>query len=143
MFHAARALKVSGPIPSLSVYNAEGQFAGSDKGKAESISEWFKQQFTDPFDEPLHPFDGDPRPLEVPVKAAEVKKAVKSLKNGHSSGPDGINNELFKYASDVISQPIASIINAAYEQHVPIEAVGQGTLICTAQVPIETTRPPS
>ena len=39
MFRAARALKVNGPIPSLSVHNAEGQFVGTDKGKADTISE--------------------------------------------------------------------------------------------------------
>lgn len=129
MFRAARALKVTGPIPSLSVHNAEGKFVGTDKGKADTISEWFKKQFTDPLDEPIYPFDGDPRPLEAPIKEAEVSKAIKSLKNGRSSGPDCINNELFKYAGDAIYQPIATIINSAFEQHAPIETVGQGTLI--------------
>ena len=129
MFRAARALKVTGPIPSLSVHNTEGQFVGTDKGKADTISEWFKTQFTDPSDEPFHPFEGDPRPLEAPIEEAEIEKAVKSLSNGCSSGPDGITNELFKYAGDIIYQPIASIINTALEQHTPIGALGQGTLI--------------
>ena len=129
MFRAARALKIGKSVPSLSVHNADGHFVATDKGKADTISEWFRKQFTDPEGEQLDPFLGDPRPLEVPIKEDEVKKAITTLKNGCSSGPDGISNELFKYGSDIISPVIAPIINSAFEHHHPIEAVGQGTLI--------------
>ena len=129
MFRAARALKTGSSIPSLSVHNADGHFVATDKGKADTISEWFKKQFTDPGGEQLDPFLGDPRPLEVPIKEEEVKRAIKTLRNGRSSGPDGISNELFKYGSNAISPVIAPIINSAFEHHHPIKALGQGTLI--------------
>ena len=129
MFRAARALRITSPKPPLAMHNSEGHFTVTDQGKADVIQEWFKEQFTDPDDEPLHPFTGDPRPLQSPVKDAEVKKALKSLNNGHASGPDNIISELLKYASDVISKPITHIINSVFEKHLPIKAVGQGTLI--------------
>ena len=77
LFRAARALRVAGPIPSLSVHNTEGQLVGADKGKLDTIREWFKKQFTDPTDETLHAFMGDPRPLKAPIQEAEVEKALK------------------------------------------------------------------
>ena len=129
MFQAARALKATGPPPSLAVHNSKGQFVGTDQGKANEIREWFMKQFSDPDDEPLQPFAGDPKPLHAPIETAEVEKALKALKNGRASGPDGISSELFKYAGDTISKPIAHIINSAFEQQLPIDAVGQGTLI--------------
>ena len=129
MFRAAHALKVTGPTPTLAVHNADGQFMGTDQGKADTICKWFSQQFTDPDDDSLESFTGDPRPLTTPITDDEVSQAIKSLKNCRSPGPDGIPNELFKCAKDVVSSPIASIINSAFHRHVPIESVGQGTLI--------------
>ena len=111
------------------MHSSQGLFAATDQGKADAIQEWFKKQFTDQNDEPLHPFTGDPRPLQSPIKEAEVDKALRALNNGRASGPDGINVELLKYASDVISKPITRIINSVFETHLPIKAVGQGILI--------------
>ena len=129
MFRAARALRITGPKPPLAMHNSERHFTVTDQGKADIIQEWFKEQFTDPDNEPLHPFTGDPRPLQSPVKEAEVKKVLKVLNNRRASGPDGINSDLLKYASDVISKPITHIINSVFEKHLPIKAVGQGTLV--------------
>ena len=114
------------------MHNSERHFTVTDQGKADIIQEWFKEQFTDPDNELLHPFTGDPRPLQSmqsPVKEAEVKKVLKVLNNRCASGPDGINSDLLKYANDVISKPIMHIINSVFEKHLPIKAVGQGTLV--------------
>ena len=48
------------------------------------IQEWFKEQFTDQNDEPLHSFTGVTRPLQSPIKEAEVDKALRALKMGVS-----------------------------------------------------------
>jgi hypothetical protein len=42
MFRAARALKGTGPQPTLMVHNNDGNFVVSDQDKADAISEWFK-----------------------------------------------------------------------------------------------------
>ena len=91
MFRAARALRIAGPTLSLAVHNSQGLFAATDQGNADAIQEWFKEQFTNQNDEPLHPFTGDPRPLQSPLKEAEVYKALRALNNGRASGHDGIN----------------------------------------------------
>ena len=109
MFKAARALRIASPLPSLSVVNAEGNFIVTDQGKADTISEWFEKQFTDPDKERLDPFVGNAKPLETPITTIEVEMALKTLKNGRSPGPDGISNELYKYGSNIISQTITSI----------------------------------
>ena len=105
MFRAARAPRITGPKPPLVVHNSEGYFTLTDQGRADVIQELFKEQFTDPDNELLHPFNGDTRTLQLPVKETEVKKALKALNNGRASGPDGINSKLLKYASDIISKP--------------------------------------
>ncbi|XP_019625003.1 PREDICTED: uncharacterized protein LOC109470482 [Branchiostoma belcheri] len=129
MFRAARALRVGTSTPSLLVHNTEGHFIATDKGKADGIREWFLHQFTDPDGEKLDPFQGDPSPLEVPISEDEVKRAIASLRNGRSAGPDGVSNELFKYGSDITSPVLTSILNYAFEHQDPIEAIGDGTLI--------------
>ena len=91
MFRAARALRIAGPTLSLAVHNSQGLFAATDQGNADAIQEWLKEQFTNQNDEPLHPFTGDPRPLQSPLKEAEVYKALRALNNGRASGHDGIN----------------------------------------------------
>ena len=90
---------------------------GTDQGKAEASGKWFAQRLLDPADEPLDPFIGNPRPLNQPVTADEITKALKSLKNGRAAGPNNINNELLKYAASIISTPLANIVNMMFEQH--------------------------
>ena len=55
----------------------------------------------------------------------EVNMAVRSLQNDCATGPDCINSELFKYAKDIVTKPIAHIINVAFEQHRPIETLSE------------------
>ena len=139
MFLEVQAMNFTGAPPTLPVHN---QDAGTDQGKADLTIEWFEKQFTDAEDEPLHAFTGAPRQLHTPVKAREMEKALKALKNGRASGPDGMNNELFKYASNSIAGPIALIINSAFEPHLPIDAFGQGTPIAL-QKPKKPPGPPA
>ena len=64
-----------------------------------------RTRLSDPADEPLDPFIGNPCPLNQPDTADEITKALKSLKNGHAASPDINNNELLKYAASVIYPP--------------------------------------
>ena len=142
MYRAVRALKSTKRPPPLTVHTPDGKCIGTDLGKAEAIRKWFQHQFTDPNDEPLLPFDSSPRPLNQPITATEVEKALQSLRNGRASGPDTINNELLKYAANVISTPIANITNLMFEQHIMLDSVGKGTLIALPK-PKKPPGPPS
>ena len=91
MFKAVQAIKSTESTkrpPPLTVHTKDGKCIGTDQGKANAISEWFAQQFSDQSDERLNPFTGSPHPLNQPVTAAEVAKALGSLNNGRASGPD-------------------------------------------------------
>ena len=129
MFKAVQAIKSTKRPPPLTVHTKDGKCIGTDQGKANAISEWFAQQFSDQSDERLNPFIGSPRPLNQPVTAAEVAKALGSLNNGRASGPDSISNELLKYAASAISTPLANIINMMFEQHIALDSLGKGILI--------------
>lgn len=45
MFRTPCTLKTGSFIPLLSLQNAVGHFVATDKGKADTISEWLKKQF--------------------------------------------------------------------------------------------------
>ena len=117
MFRAVKAMKSIPRPPSLSVQDPEGKFFATDKAKADAICRWFEQQFTDPTVAPLLPFVGPGQPLKQPITASEVERAMKLLRNGRAPGPDGISNELLKYAAGILSESFAEIINAIFEQH--------------------------
>lgn len=142
MFRAVQAIKSTKHSPPLTVHTPDGKCIGTDHGKAEAIRKWFELQFSDPNDEPLTPFSGSPRPLNQPVTATEVDKALQSLHNGRASGPDSINSELLKYAASVVSSPIANIINSMFEQHISLDSLGKGTLIALPK-PNKPPGPPS
>ena len=55
MFRAVEAIKSTPRPPSLSIQDPEGKFIATDKAKADTISKWFEQRFTDPTVVPLAP----------------------------------------------------------------------------------------
>ena len=142
MFRAAKQLKVMKPLPPTTVHDADGNFIGTDKGKAEAIKSWFHQQFTDQQDEPLQPFIGEPKPLQQPVTKAEVEVAITSLQNGRAAGSDEINSELFKHAKYIVSEHITSIINSSFKNNKPIDTLGEGIMI-TLPKPKKPPGPPA
>ena len=129
MFRAVKAMKSTPRPPSLSVQDSEGKFFATDKAKADAICRWFEQQFTDPTVSPLLPFVGPGQPLKQPITASEVESAMKLLRNGRAPGPDGVSNELLKYAAGILSEPFAEIINTIFERHIALEALGKGILV--------------
>ena len=102
---------------------------GTDQGKADTIRQWFEQQFKNSVGDPLVPFTGEPRPLLQPITTEEIERARKSLRNGRGTGPDRIQNELWKYVGDAFSTAISHTINTVYETHTPLDAVGRGILV--------------
>ena len=129
MFRAAKVIKSTPRPPSLSVQDPEGKFIATDKAKADAISKWFKQRFTNSNVVPLAPFVGPGQPLKQPITATEVESAMKLLQNGCAPGPNGISNELLKYAAGTLSEPFAEIVNTIFEQHIALEVLGKDILV--------------
>ena len=129
MFRAVKAMKSTPRPPSLSVQDPEGKFFATNKVKADAICRWFEQRFTDPTVAPLLPFVGPGQPLKQPITASEVESAMKLLRNGRAPGPDGVSNELLKYAAGILSESFAEIITTIFEQHIVLEALGKGILV--------------
>ena len=72
---------------------------------------------------------GPGQPLNQPITAIEVESTMKLLQNGCTPGPDGVCNELLKYAAGTLSKPFAEIINVIFEQHIALEVLGKGILV--------------
>ena len=97
------------------------------------------KQFSGQSDEQLDPFICNPCPLNQPVTAAEVAKALGCLNNGRAPGPD-ISKELMKYTPSVISTPLANIINMMFEQHTVLDSLRQRHIDYVAET-LEATGP--
>ena len=67
-------------------------------------------------------------PLENPITTAEVSQAIRKLKNGRATGPDGIPGELLKYGPPSLHKNIADILNQMMEKGEELD-LGNGTLI--------------
>ena len=66
--------------------------------------------------------------METPFTAEEIGKAVKSMKNGKSTGPDNINAEFIKYAPISTHHMIAEIYNQTVECGDPPKEMTLGIL---------------
>ena len=146
MFEAVRSLAKIKPPKSISVKDSEGNMLATDAAKAAALRDHFEAKFTSKDVVPLQSFDGPPRPLDVPIRATEVEKAAKSLKNGRATGPDGIPSELFKYADPVFHERYANCINNSLSTNTVIHALGEGVInplqkVGKAEGPIENIRP--
>jgi hypothetical protein len=49
--------------------------------------------------------------LDFTITESEVRMAIKTLKNGKSSGYDMIKNEMVKYGHNVLTKPLAKLFN--------------------------------
>ena len=66
-----------------------------------------------------------------PVTHEEVTEAAVSLCNYRAPGPDGVPNELVKYAcqNEDAAKWVAHLLNSAIEDHFHLAALGDGLLI--------------
>ena len=128
MFKAVKELKMghNNKKASIKVRNADNMFLLSDKSKAEEIARWFEEKFKDP-EGPLETFEGI-RPLERPITATEIRKAIKKLKCNRSTGPDLIPNELLKHSGHLFETLFANVINKSFETAKRIDCLTLGTL---------------
>jgi len=74
----------------------------------------------------------------TPITEEEVKTAITALQNSRVADPDDINSE---HSKNIVSRPLAKIINSLFEHHVLIETLGEGTLI-TLPKPKKSPGPP-
>lgn len=56
--------------------------------------------------------------LDAPLTLEEVKKAINSMQNGKSPGPDGMPTELYKTFADELAPPLLEMFNDALHNHI-------------------------
>ena len=114
-------------LNSIGVHDNSGCLIASDERKASVVRDYLEKQLTGD-EQPLEPFEGVPRPLNLPFTGDEIHAATKSLKNGRADGPDGIPSELIKYSTSAVHEHYASIINRCFETHTFLEPIGQANI---------------
>lgn len=129
MFKCVKQLKINSEPKNLCVKTENGNIILNDKCKADIVKAWFEKQFTNTNASPIPPFDGEPSPLDTPITWQEVKKAARQLNNGREGiGPDGVQNELTKYAPDEFHKKFGATINSCFERNEFLDCIGQGIL---------------
>ena len=108
----------------LFVHDENKHNVESDDKKAEIIRNWFKKKLFKEHHETIEPFDGAPRPLEVPITPWEVYKAASKLNNDRAVGEDNTPNELFKYAGYQVHIKYCYLINKCFETNTYLKCIG-------------------
>ena len=124
MFAASKILHGNNNKNPLFVHDENKHNVESDDKKAEIIRNWFKKKLFKEHHETIEPFDGAPRPLEVPITPWEVYKAASKLNNDRAVGEDNTPNELFKYAGYQVHIKYCYLINKCFETNTYLKCIG-------------------
>ena len=71
------------------------------------MKNYFKNKFWKEENERIKAFEGEQRPLNVPISKDEAEKVVKKLKN-KASGEDRITAKLIHYAPDIVKEKLCN-----------------------------------
>ena len=110
---AVRNLNRITPKPALCVQDSKGNIAGTQKQQATFITSYSKEMLGPKLDEKTKEYK--PSKMNNNFTAEEIKKAVTKMKNGKSTGKDGLVAEFIKYGPSELHQHIAEILNIAAE----------------------------
>ena len=99
----------------------------SNEKSLEKITEFYNRLFNEENKQSFE--DIKPEKMKMPFSKEEVIKAVNSLKNNKSPGPDNISAEQLKHCPDIIYQHIADIFNEIAETGSYPEEINKGILI--------------
>ena len=123
------------------IEDSNGKLVTNPDEMLEVITSHFEEKFHDSDQGRIPNFIGDPRPLQKPISAREVREAFNALNNNKAPGEDGIYSELLKYGTPELDQAIANVFNAAFENHEDLE-INTGLLI-PIQKPDKPKGPPN
>ena len=109
MFAAVRILQNHSRKDPLLLDKKDGGKTSNDEDHAEIITEYFRGLFEVITAEPFP--DIPPMPMKQKFTPAEIKKAIKKLKNNKAAGIDDLQAEQLKYGPNIIACEIADILN--------------------------------
>ena len=94
------------------------------------MKNYFKNKFWKEENERIKAFEGEQRPLNVPISKDEAEKVVKKLKN-KASGEDRITAKLIHYAPDIVKEKLCNtyIYNKMFENHCDEINIGKSNLL--------------
>ena len=129
MFAAVRALKKVEFQPVI-VHDEYGHQIAQNRDKAQEIANFFALQLTDPLIvAPMSPFEGAPRPLNVPFSTGEICDVLRLQRNGRATGPDGVEMELYKFGGTCVATRIAAVFNQMFASHTDLALIHNGIMV--------------
>ncbi|OQR89810.1 hypothetical protein ACHHYP_06032 [Achlya hypogyna] len=137
MFNAVRASRRHN-LPPIALQDNQGRTILSRQDTRRRITAHFKAQFNNETHTTVAP-DLEARPLDTPITALELRKALLKLKNKRAPGPDDIPPEILKVTAEAIATKLTTLLNNAFATGSPID-LGEGTLICLPKTPTAKTK---
>lgn len=90
-------------------------------------NEHFQHHLYDKSNQTIDTFEGEKRPLNLPISLEEAETGIKKSNNNRASGLDEIAAELVKYAPVKLWEVIKSVLNEYFKEHERID-VGKGAI---------------
>ena len=133
------------PLQNPIIHDNEGKVVTNPVAIHEIIKQHFETHFNDETAEPIEPFVGLPRPLNVPIMNEEVKQSIAKLNNNRAAGHDKIIPEFLKYGSEKLKYMITIVLNNIFQKHEQID-IGKGILAPIQKInaekgPVKNLRP--
>ena len=129
MFKAIKKLRKPTTENNITVHNKKGEVIMNKVDKYTTVKNYFRNKFWNDDNETIDPFEGEQRPLNVPISKDEVEKAVKKIKNNKAAGEDKITGELIKYAPDIVKEKLSETYNKIFENHCDEINIGKSNLL--------------
>ena len=108
MFAAVKVIQGNTNRMPLIINTEEGKTAEPIQ-QVKIVTDYFNEMFSVQNTEALP--DIEPAAMETPFSKDEIRKAVKSLKDGKSAGYDRLKAEQLKHGPDIVLEHIADILN--------------------------------
>ena len=93
------------------------------------VTTYYNNFFNPPNVVQVDVWGSDHGPLNSPIQADEVAKAMARTQNGRAAGLDGIPGELLKYGGDKLAFALAFMFNQMFATCTYIQSLGEGILI--------------
>ena len=138
MFAAVKVIQGNTNRMPLTINTEEGKTAELIQ-QVKIVTDYFNEMFCVQNTEALP--DIEPAAMETPFSKDEIRKAVKSLKDGKSAGYDGLKAEQLKHRPDIVLEHIADILNHVARTGEFPEDLKKGVLI-PLQKPGKSKGPP-
>ena len=127
-FRLMKRMVVKQYLP-FTINNQSGYKHTSTQAMIKDVEDFYRGFFNADEDTgEMHEFEGEARPLQVPITEEEIERVLRKLRNNKARGPDEMHGEYLKYGGQIMRTYLAWILNQIFERHEQLAATQESTL---------------